>query len=571
MDPAQTQRIHELFKLGLDLNNVERIEIVRGPGSALYGTGAMFGVINIITKRGNNIDGLNVAAQLGSYGRVGGSALFGKEADNGLDVFVSGLWTDVQGQDLYFEEYDDPATNNGIARDLDHDRYYGLLTTVEYDAWTLQSVLTSRKKSIPTGAFEIAFNDPRAYTLDQRLFLELQHDTDIGSNKHVKLRGYFNHHYYEGDFPYDLEDYMVNYFEMADGIWAGGEFQLRFDPRPSNRLIAGAEYTNHVRADFEAREDGDLVFGGDFPFHVYSFYLQDEYQVRQDLSLTLGIRRDEYSTAGSATNPRGAIVYNAFKFSTLKLLYGEAFRAPNINEVHIALPEETKGNLNLKPERIRTVEVVWEQRLSDELFGTVSLYDYRMKDLIDTIEDQSDELFQHRNVSKVEAKGIEVELHARTGSELQGYASYVLQDAKDPVSKQKLTNSPTHIAKAGASYPLSRHFNAAAEVLYESARSTVFVKNFGVLGPSAGEQAQRQLTADKIKTDHYFLTNLKLTAQPRLRADTPWGETFEHLHISVQVRNLFDVTYSTPGGHEHQQPAIIQNGRNFAFRMEYQF
>ena len=84
-------------EFALDLDAVERIEIVRGPGAALYGTSAMFAVVNVITKEGRAIDGLKFSAQTGSYGRLQGSAAFGKEFASGLDIAVSSRWTDIAG------------------------------------------------------------------------------------------------------------------------------------------------------------------------------------------------------------------------------------------------------------------------------------------------------------------------------------------------------------------------------------------------------------------------------------------------------------------------------------------
>ena len=99
---------------GLDLDSIERIEIVRGPGSALYGNNAMFAVVNIVTKKGNQLNGGRLSIETGSYRKLQGKAMFGKELDSGLNVLISGMWADIKGQDLYYQEYDDPTTNNGL-------------------------------------------------------------------------------------------------------------------------------------------------------------------------------------------------------------------------------------------------------------------------------------------------------------------------------------------------------------------------------------------------------------------------------------------------------------------------
>ena len=519
---------------GMNLDTIERIEIVRGPGSALYGTGAMFAVVNVITKDGNIIDGFKLSAETGSYGRFQGSAVFGKGFNNGIDISISGLWGDIKGQDLYFEEYDADTTNDGWAENLDWDKYYGFLTSIKYDAFILQGMIISREKGIPTGAWEMAFNE-NAKGLDERKFIECKYDQDIGVDKNIMLRGYFDHYGYRGTYPYEDSDW----FDANDGNWLGGESQFRWDLQPNNRLIVGVEYQDHLRADHREWDEDTTYFDDNFPFNVLSFYLQDEYQLTENLSLTLGLRRDDYSTAGSSTTPRGAIIYHPIKSGTLKLLYGEAFRAPNVYEVHYESVDEAKGNPDLKPEKIRTMEVIWEQRLNDELFGIVSFYNYDVKELIDQIEDPDDGLLQFGNISKVKARGLELGINARLKMGLWGYVNYIFQNAEDAELKEKLTNSPSDIIKIGFTCPVMKYLYAAAELLCETERITVH----------------------ETKTDPYLSANVHLSTKP----------LFDHVKLSLLVRNLFNTTYKLPGSLDHQQDAIKQDGRNFTAKLEYEF
>jgi outer membrane receptor for ferrienterochelin and colicins len=522
-------------ELGLDLDIIERIEVVRGPGSALYGTGAMFAVVNIITKDGNLLDGLKVTGETGSYGRIEGSAAYGKRLGSGMDILVSGLWGDIEGQDLYFEEYDDPETNHGVAENLDWDKYYGLFTRINYGAVILQGFLSSREKGIPTGAWEMKFNDDDARTLDERGYVELKYDEDISASQHVMSRGYFDYYRYRGTYPYE----EGNWYDGNDGNWAGGEFEFRWDLRPDNRLTLGTEYQKHLRADHREWDEWETYFDEDFPFHVTSFYLQDEYQMLENLSVTFGLRHDEYSTVGSATTPRGAIVYNPLRTSTLKFLYGEAFRAPNVYEVHYESVDEAKGNPDLNPEEIRTAEVVWEQRIGDQLFGLVSVYNYEMRNLIDQVIDPADSLFQFQNVSKVRANGVELELTARLKMGLLCYANYIVQKAEDADREERLTNSPAQILKAGLVCPVLNFLSAAAELQYETKRITVY----------------------ETETEPYFVANVNLATKPLL----------DRAKVSLLIRNLFDEEYSLPGGYEHEQDAIVQDGRTMTAKVELMF
>lgn len=522
---------------GLNLDMIERIEIVRGPSSALYGTNALFAIVNIITKSGRKIDGLQLNGNAGSYGARRGAAQFGKEFHNGLDMMISGVWSESEGQEHYYREYDEAATNNGVAQNLDWESYSGGLATFAYKAWTWQGTFSSREKGVPTAAYETMFNDPRFKTTDEHAFAEMKFDGAFTADKNLLARVYYDYYRYRGVYPYE-----TRYRDHTLGQWVGGELQLRWDPRPNNRITFGFEYQEHLRAEYIGFNGEALDFKIDLPFSVRSFYLQDENQLTQNLALTLGIRWDEYSTIGSANAPRVAVVYHPRPSSTIKLLYGEAFRAPSLWESRTK-STGYKPNPALLPERIKTREAIFEQRLSAVLFGTLSFYHYTMRDLIDPLVDPVDGHTQHHNLSRVKALGGEVELTARSASGRQGFISYSHQSANDASRKRKaLTNSPQHLVKLGIIYPLAKYAEATVQMQYESGR----------------------LTLNKTATSSFLLTNFRISTVPG--AGVSWLRT---LRFSFAVNNVFDVVYQSPGGVEHRQSAIAQNGRNFSLGLKY--
>lgn len=517
----------------INLEGVERIEIVRGPGSALYGTSAMFAVVNVVTKDPRAIDGVRVSAEAGSYGRLQGSMLMAKEFNNGMQISASGLWADVKGQDLYYREYDALSTNQGVADGLDWDRYYGWLTAFAYHDFTLHGMFTSRKKGIPTGVWETVFNDPQTKTLDELAHVELKYGGHRSTDKNLSLRTYLDSYYYKGWYPYEITT-----TDVTHGLWLGAELRFRWDLSPGNRLTVGAEHQNHLRADYRYWDTETVYFDDDFPFSVSSLYLQDEYQASENLSITLGVRRDQHSTAGGSTTPRGGVIYNPAEWGTLKLLYGEAFRTPNIYEAYYYDPVSGyKSNPNLQPEKIKTFEVIWEQRLTRDLLGSASVYSYRMRNLIDQCVDPSDDLIYFKNTGRVNASGLELELNARTKMGLSGYVNYVYQNARDADTEEKLTNSPSHIFKLGLSNPVFWGFRLTTQAVYETHRITVY----------------------GTKTDPFLLANLNLSTEPLL----------DHVKLSLLIKNLLDVEYKTPGGYEHLQDAIPQDGRNIVVKVSY--
>ncbi|MBN1290389.1 MAG: TonB-dependent receptor [Candidatus Latescibacteria bacterium] len=523
--------------LSLKPEIIDKIEIIRGPGSALYGNNAMFAVINIITKNGNLVNGLEISTEVGSFDRLRNSAMYGKRYNNGFDIVISGLWGNIDGEDLYFEEFDDPATNSGIAENLDTDKHHSLFTTLSYKDFTVQGIVTSLEKGIPTAPWETDFNNNSMKTEDNQTHIEIKYNYEVSESKAFNIKGYYNHYDFGSTYPFNNNpELAADYFDSSDGNWVGSELQFRWDTSPNNRIITGIEYQDHLRADYKYWGEDVIWFKGDFPYSVLSMYVQDSYQIRENLSLTLGVRRDDYSNESDTTTPRAALIYNPFKTSTVKALYGEAFRVPNTYEKNYNEEDYWKANLFLKSENIRTIELIWEQRLKKEMYGIISLYRYRMHNLIDTMYGETDELFYYGNLDKVTANGLELGFHIKLRNDLSGYFSYSFQKVEDN-QNNRLSNSPGHLIKCGASYPLLNWLYAGGEMYFETERKTVY----------------------DTTTDSYFLSNFNLSTEPILK----------HFTFSLLAKNIFDTEYKLPGGFEHIQHGIIQSGRQLILKADY--
>jgi iron complex outermembrane receptor protein len=525
----------------LPLSSVDRIEIVRGPGSALYGTNAMLAVLNIITKSGAALDGLHASASLGSFGRKEAEVTGGKKFASGLDVMGSARYLKVDGQDLFYPEY---ADQGGVARGLDHDEAFAALVSARLGNSSLRAGASWRDKGIPTGAFGMIFGDQRAKTIDEREWVDLSHEFPIGYDKALTVRGYYDSYRYDGAYPYT--DGLLT--DHTRGVWAGAEARLTWDLSSGNRLTLGSEYRYNFRSTYSWETAGVPQYDADIHSSIVSFYAQDDVQLVRDLSLTLGLRYDDFSTTGSAVVPRAAIVYSYSKHGTMKLLYGEAFRAPNTYEVLFQAPPDA-ANPSLKSERIRTYELNVEQRLTPWLQGTVSAYHYTMKDLIDPLpEVDAEGNVRYQNHGTTSANGLEVQLDTRLPNGLRATVSYALQVAKDADEaigadlfggeNGPLSNSPRNVFKAMASADLFGAVIAGARFRCESPRLTVY----GTETPS------------------YCLTDLNLTSKP-----------LSGFSLSLAIRNLFDRRYATPGGVEHIQPAIEQDGRSLVGRVSWSF
>ncbi|MDM7926668.1 MAG: TonB-dependent receptor plug domain-containing protein [bacterium] len=515
--------------LGLDLDAVDRIEIIRGPNSTLYGTSAMLAVINVITSDGARHQGLSLSAETGSGWKREAAIRYGAPFGRDGGVFLAGSWGAVDGRDLYFREFDDPSTNNGRAVGLDWDRYAGFSGKLRTGGFNAQAFFATRTKGVPTASWDVEFNNAGARSLDQRGFLEFRYERDLGGNRHWTTGLSADHYRYGGWYPYETMER-----EQATGTWIDLESQFRWDVLRRLRITFGGRIQENVQADYRYISGNETWFEGDFPFSLVSFYGQTEIRPLSGLTFLGGLGRDAYSTSFSSVMPHASMIARPFHSTTVKAVYAEGFRAPNVYEWNYEEPDLQKRNPYLRPERIKTVEGVLEQRISGGLLASVSAYHYRFRDLIEYSIEPQDSMFVFNNLQRLRTRGMELELNGRfDGWSMYGSCSF--QDARDRVSGEKLSNAPEILLRTGSAVPVGRGIVAALEI--------------------ASETGRRTLSGSQIPG--FCLVDLNLTG---------W-RPIPGTEMEVKVRNLFDVRYRLPGGTEHRMDAIRQDGRSFAVRV----
>jgi len=176
-------------EMPIDVDLVDRVEIIKGPGSSLYGTNALFGVVNVITKRGRDLKGAEVSGEASSFNTYRSRLSYGNKFSNGVEMLVSGSFSDSEGhRELSYPAF--ASTNNGIAKDADRDNLYYYTGKLSYADFTLTGGHQWRKKNVPTAAFGTVFNDNRQHTLDERTYLDLVYQHEFAYQLNVKARLY---------------------------------------------------------------------------------------------------------------------------------------------------------------------------------------------------------------------------------------------------------------------------------------------------------------------------------------------------------------------------------------------
>jgi outer membrane receptor protein involved in Fe transport len=527
----------------VDVELIQRIEIIRGPGSALYGSNAFFGIVNVITKRGGDLQGPEVSASAGSLGTYHGRISYGKQFSNGLEGLVS--WSGYRShgyRQIYFPEFDSPATNNGIAQDSDADQSYSSLLNVSYGGLSMRAAYIWREKQAPTAAFDTVFNDPRTRAVDSRGYFEVQFQRTLSSQWQLDTKAFYDQSWYNGTYAYDLgsEDspLLTLNHDSARGQWLGFEFAAsrRLD---KHRLALGTEGRFNIKQLQRSYYDDPTAFVlyDRRTSIVPGAYVLDEFRIRPNVLISAGLRYDHYDTFDGTLNPRFGLIYSPRKNTAIKLLYGQAFRAPNVYELYYQDGTSVQANPSLQPETIRTTELAYEEYFPNHISMRASAFLNQIRNLVAQSND-SQNVIRYVTRENVDGKGLEFELNDRHPSGWEGHLSYTVSDSIDTRSQQLLSNSPKHLGKAALTVPLIRRMlSASAEAQYVGRRLSVY----GVSVP-----------------DH-FVTNLSFLA----------SESSGRFSMSASLYNLFDKQYGDPGGPEHVQASIPQDGRVFAWKLQY--
>jgi iron complex outermembrane receptor protein len=512
-------------EFAFNLASVERIEIVRGPASAVYGTGAMFGVVNLILRNGVNFEGAHVSAEAGDVGLQRAGVTWGANWGTDWSLMVSGQAERTRGEDFYFKEFDSPQTNGGMARGLDGDRSASLLSQLKYKGFSMSAGVSSRTKDVPTAPFGVVFDDPRTQTVDAMHFLSLGSETPLSSTSTLNVRVYQSGVDYHGQYPYDILNY-----DASSGRVLGAEVLLHWDFPIGARLTTGAEFRRITSARYSSWSEVAVYSERNVPSSVYSGFAEGELQVFEPIRFVGGLRFDQYSEYGGSLSPRIALVCTPSGTTTMKVIYGEAYRVPNFYEAHYDDPlGGIKSNPLLLPERMQTVEVVYNQRITSALSANISLYKYSMSNLIDETLDPLDSLNYFRNLGAVRTTGVESELAAVTRSGLRLRLSYCYNNSEDLATGTTLTNSPAHIFRLFVGGPLTPWLTGSGFIMHESPRLTL-------KGPW---------------TPGYWTVDVTAAVRP---FSTP-------VRFEIIVHNLFDTPYFLPGGAELQQASLLQSGR----------
>src|SRR5581483_818492 len=432
----------------LDVDLIDRVEVIRGPGSSLYGNNAVFAVVNIITRRGHDFDGAEVAGSYGSYDTYTGRLSYGKRFKNGVELALSGTYLDSAGNnDLYYPSF--AAINGGHAgRNGESSAPSGFMS-ISYRDFALEGGYVYRKRIVPNGAYGSNFNDPQDSVVDERAFADLKFQHAFERDWEITARLYYDHYRYDGNYP-------LAQYAFGDPLYPGaitlnqdrdqqesfgGEAQISKVLFGKARIIGGAEYRHDFTLDQRNFDVGGVTYlDSNVAQDTVGAYVQGEYPILANLIANAGGRYDYFSSFGDTINPRAALIYTPWTNSTFKAIYGRAFRAPDAFELYYVAPGYAVSQ-HLRPETIHSYELDYDQVLNQHVQLVSALFYYQVDDLISFGLDPSGNA-TFGNLASANSKGGELELDGQWQGGWRARLGYTYADARDGASGQRLSNSP---------------------------------------------------------------------------------------------------------------------------------
>ncbi len=561
---------------GLPIENIARIEIIRGPGSALYGADAYSGVINIITKSAADVPDTEVGLRAGSFrtrdGWVQGSGKLGS-ADvatylraGHTDGFKRTVTADAQTNlDTAFGTNASLApgsVNNG------YDSFDGSLD-VSHDKLKFRAGYKLRD-NMGTGAGIANALDPVGKLKSERITADISlNDVEIAQDWRMGLTASYLH--YHQDIPVPLQLFPPGAF--------GGSFPEGMIGAPNTwerqiRLSAVATYSGRAHHNLRVgagHDDLDLYKTKEFtnfiltsglpvPFgsvrevppeqsfltphrrKIDYLYTQDEWNFTPDWALTAGVRYDRYSDFGGTTNPRLALVWDATLDLTAKLLYGRAFRAPAFTELYSVNNPVIRANPNLKPETIDTLETAFSWQARKDTQVNLNIFYYEMNDIIRTETDLATGISTFNNTGRQNGRGMELEVVHDVARNLRVSGHYAYQHSIDEATHQDAGYAPHNHVYARTDWGFTAGWLFGGQVNYVADRKR-----------APGDT--RPTISDYTTVDLTLRTN---------RSKDRWD-------FAASVRNLFDADVREPS----QSPSstlpndLPMAGRSFYLQMSH--
>jgi len=526
----------------IPMEAIKRVEVIRGPGSALYGSNAVFGVVNTVTRDGADIDGVEARVEGGTQDSLRTTVVAGRRFDDGWDVMGALTWFGTRGDpDLRFDGVEDAAHNFGRVQD-DAEHAYAVFAKARKGDFTVQADLANRERDNRSATYYASFFAP-GHMRETRADVSIAYDHEVAPGRSVHALAYYGHYRYGQ--PYQIDDEAVpggryRYVTRAADDWVGAEAHYAWQASRAVHLLVGADATVALFARQVDRDSlSGPLFDADHSFNAWALFAEAEWRATDWLTLVGGVHADHVQRIDAALSPRLAAILSPTDADTIKAMYGRAFRSPNLYERFYASPGFNAPNPRLEPEVVDTYELAWERRFPGGWRTSLNGFLWEMTDALDDVQ-LPDGAVQTQNTAGLRAYGAEVEVRKEwdTGARFRAHAALTRATNDDD---ERVPYSPAWIVGVSAAVPLW------------NARTTLAVEPQAV-GPMAAPSGD--------KSDPSFLTNVVLTAR----------DVAKGLDVQVGVYNIFADDARLPASPGlNYQPSLNQAPTQLLVALTYRF
>jgi outer membrane receptor protein involved in Fe transport len=533
----------------VDLGDVDQIEVVRGPGSLLYGTGAFSGVVNLVTRPRDAPTSAHV--DVGTYDNsvFHTSAGFSANLGPGRGAWASASFGRSDGADVDLRQKSPPAGQPAVVTVHGADRFSsgGTAGRAFWGPFTVQWFYQKRDQTTPIGSYGTALGDLRNASVDTRMMLEARFEPRLSEHFQLMTRAHANRYLFNGTYLFTdgPTASKIQHLENLTGSWVGAEARLVWSLDRRLRITGGGE----GQLDLQVKLDGTSYAPGkdprryldrSAPYRSGAAYALVEATPLGWLRVTGGARVDVYSTFGAIVVPRAALIFHPTAGGALKIMGGRAFRAPSAYEQNYNDGNETQAKAGaLEPESIYSGEIEYTQRFLRDWVALGAVHASYLRNLISTEPDPAHPGLQSYQNSPVPALsvGADAELRRewRQGWMLSAMYGYQYARYLDPKNgNPRVVAAPEHLASLRGVAPV--------------------VGEVAALGLRATLEAPRRIDS---QTSDVTPTSLILDA-------TVSGYVSRFgLRYTVGVYNLAGWHYAYPVTETFLGRTMPQNGRTF--------
>ena len=407
------------FENVVSIDEVARIEVIRGPQSSVYGPNAFFGIINIVTR--------GAAESPRAWGRVSINQINGVIGTAGFAV--GDVDHQLRGSVLAMSRFGETLAVPDVGTDLAGDHGDGFIAGLvgSYNGWFAQVRAYRIRRDSPFAPYDgDASVDTPYIQLNSQLLVDAGHTHEVSKRFTIAGRLYLSlYRFYD-----DIIEIMAPtpFIDYGDAITFGGELRARYEAIEDGKLgiTTGAE-ASYNKTKSRSFYEGDEVNGAGglagvpLDFNLEGIYAEVDSAPTSWLGLTAGLRFDRNDQVDSRLSPRAALFLAERERYGLKLLYAEGFRNPSAFEGTFFDNTTFKANSDIGAERIRSFETVLWAKLVPGLSTRVSAFYWDARDVIVQVLDPSDLLLQFQNIGRFVSEGVESEFSYRNSQGWYGF------------------------------------------------------------------------------------------------------------------------------------------------------